>query len=173
VVYISGLYGKTLIYQGIEGSPNHRPLVFKKVVYIGGNWKMSLAERLKQSISESYSTKNYISAKAFQNTLWGEPEPVEMPEPEPITDPRYDLAEDSARWVRFLELAEKQDPMLAGTLHGFRCQGTRLRLGRSGYVLRPEIDPIRGWLSQAEYERERDKWLMPHISTIKDLLRQL
>ena len=144
---------------------------------------MSLAARLQNSTGKNETSKNYRTAKIFQGALFGEPEvviEVETPEPEPgkqetkpATDPRPDLAEDSALWVRFLELAEKQDPMLAGTLHGFRCLGTRLRQGRSGYVLRPEIDPIRGWLSQAEYEKERDKWLMPHISTIKDLLKQL
>ena len=144
---------------------------------------MSLAKRLKNSGSENKATRNYRAAKIFQCTLFGEPEvviEVETPEPEPgkqetkpVTDPRPDLAEDSALWVRFLELAGEKDKQLAWTLHGFRCQGTRIVLGRSGYVLRPELDPIKGWNSQQEYERMRDKWLKPHIEKIAQLLKKL
>ncbi len=144
---------------------------------------MSLAERLRNSGSENETTRNYRAAKIFQCTLFGEPETVEeveiqgpvtaVSELKPLTDPRPDLVEDSALWVRFLELAGEKDKQLAGTLHGFRCQGTRIVLGRSGYVLRPELDPEKGWNSQQEYERMREKWLKPHIEKIAQLLKKL
>ena len=144
---------------------------------------MSLAERLKNSGSENEATRNYRAAKIFQCTLFGEPETVEeveiqelvtaVSELKPLTDPRPDLAEDSALWVRFLDLAGEKDKQLAGTLHGFRCQGTRIVQGKKGYLLRPGLDPTKGWKNRQEYEKERDKWLMPHISVIAELLKRL
>ena len=144
---------------------------------------MSLAERLKNSGSENEATRNYRAAKIFQCTLFGEPEMVEeveiqepvtaVPELKPLTDPRPDLAEDSELWTRFLQLAEDENKKLTGILHGFRCQGTRIVLGRSGYVLRPELDPSKGWKNRQEYEKERDKWLKPHIEKIAQLLKKL
>lgn len=138
---------------------------------------MSLAAKLRNSVNETTKI-NEAAKKMFQSALFGEPETVievlgTAPEPRPMTDPRPDLAEDSALWVRFLELAGEKDKQLAWTLHGFRCQGTRLRQGRSGYVLRPELDPTKGWTSRQEYEKERDRWLMPHISVIAELLKRL
>ena len=149
---------------------------------------MSLAERLKNSGSENEATRNYRAAKIFQCTLFGEPEMVEevevkrpvvpmpedaVPSPRPLADPRPDLVEDSELWTRFLQLAEDENKQLTGILHGFRCQGTRIVLGRSGYVLRPELDPDKGWKNRQEYEKERDKWLMPHIDVIAELLKKL
>lgn len=144
---------------------------------------MSLAERLKNSGGENEATRNYRTAKIFQCALFGEPEvaiEVEIPELEPgnqetkpVTDPRPDLAEDSALWVRFLELAGEKDKQLAWTLHGFRCQGTRIVQGKKGYLLRPELDPTKGWKNRQEYEKERDRWLMPHIDVIAELLKKL
>jgi hypothetical protein len=106
-----------------------------------------------------------------------EPEPQPTPPehvPPPITvDPRPDLADDSELWTRLLELAEAEDRMFAGTLHGFRCLGTRIKRGRNGYVLRPDIDPTgdTAWTSQREEMKE--EWLRPHISKIANLLRCL
>ena len=144
---------------------------------------MSLAERLKNSGSENEATRNYRAAKIFQCTLFGEPEMVEeveiqepvtaVPELKPLTDPRPDLAEDSELWTRFLHLAEDENKKLTGALHGFRCQGTRIVQGKKGYLLRPELDPSKGWKSRQEYEKERDKWLMPHIDVIAELLKKL
>lgn len=50
-------------------------------------------------------------------------------------DPRPDLEADSALWTKLLRRAQKIDPMLAGTLHGFRCGGLRIKRGRTGYLL--------------------------------------
>lgn len=144
---------------------------------------MSLAARLQNSTGKNETSKNYRTAKIFQGALFGEPEvviEVETPEPEPgkqetkpVTDPRPDLAEDSELWTRFLQLAEDENKKLTGILHGFRCQGTRIVLGRSGYVLRPELDPAKGWKNRQEYEKERDKWLKPHTEKIAQLLKNL
>lgn len=141
---------------------------------------MSLAKRLKNSQAIEGVSINCGTAKVLQETLWGEPEPVEMlglvteqePEEKPVADPRPDLAADSRLWTRFLELATEKDRHLAGTLHGFRCQGTRLRRGKNGYVLRPEVGP-QAWSSRQEYERERDRWLKPYLPEIKELLKSL
>ena len=125
---------------------------------------MSLAKRLKQSEPEP-----------VQEVLFGNPELAKKMENLilKITDPRPDLIEDSELWTRLLELASERDKDLAGTLHGFRCQGTRLKRGRTSYVLRPDIDPVRAWPSQAEYEKERDKWLKPYTKEIAVLLKSL
>lgn len=140
---------------------------------------MSLAARLRNSASEKAKNPHYKSAKAYQVNLFGELEMVDLDSPEEvlerakIADPRPDLEEDSALWKALLNLAQGENPMLAGVLHGFRCQGTRIRQGRSGYVLRPDIDPVFAWPSQKEYEKERDRWLKPHAEEIANLLRRL
>lgn len=125
---------------------------------------MSLAERLKSLKKE----------KEFQETIFGEPEPIE---PEPIEieeeDPRPDLTEDSELWTRLLKLAARENSDLAAILHAFRCLGTRIRQGRSGYVLRPDVAPIWAWPSREEYEKERDRWLKPHRREITSLLKRL
>ncbi len=125
---------------------------------------MSLAKRLKQSEPEP-----------VQEVLFGNPELAKKIENLilKITDPRPDLIEDSELWTRLLELASERDKDLAGTLHGFRCQGTRLKRGRTSYVLRPDIDPVRAWPRQEEYEKERDKWLKPYTKEIAALLKSL
>lgn len=144
---------------------------------------MSLAARLRNSSSEKGKNLHYKSAKAYQVNMFGELDPmdemVDLDNPEEvlerakIADPRPDLEEDSALWKELLNLAQGQNPMLAGVLHGFRCQGTRIRQGKNGYVLRPDIDPVFAWPSQKEYEKERDRWLKPHAEEIANLLRRL
>jgi len=120
------------------------------------------------------------TTKAVQKTLWEAPEPVEVPQPaqeeKAMADPRPDLEEDSELWTRFLLLAELfHSSQLAGILHGFRCAGTRIKRGRKGYVLRPDIDPSgkTAWKSREDYERDRDKWLKPHVEKIAELLQCL
>lgn len=132
-----------------------------------------------------------IMAQHIQTTLWGPPEPVAVPQPpdqpaapapEPLppedqalTDPRPDLAEDSELWAKLFDLAQKEAPYLATTLHGFRCMGTRIRRGRAGYVLRPDVDPTgdRAWENFKEYEEMRNRWLRPHAGKVAELLRRL
>jgi hypothetical protein len=92
-----------------------------------------------------------------------------------MQDPRSDdLIYDSAEWTRLLQLAEAEDPNLAGILHGFRCCGLRLHRGRQGWALRPEYDPkTSDWTTEAEYLALRDQWLVPHAAAITRLLQQL
>lgn len=89
-------------------------------------------------------------------------------------DPRPDLKFDSKEWTRLLEMAEEKNVELAWILNGFRCCGLRLHRDSMGYVLRPEFDPKSSqWASQREYEKDRDKWLMPYKQEIIELLDEL
>jgi hypothetical protein len=91
-----------------------------------------------------------------------------------MNDPRPDLAYDSPDWTRLLNLAESKDLLLAGILLGFRCFGLRLHHGAKGWALRPELDPKTSeWLSDEQYIKDRDKWLMPYQKEICELLGRL
>lgn len=118
-----------------------------------------------------------LARRIQQNTLWETPEITPAsPEPKPaVTDPRPDLAEDSELWTQLLALAETEDRMLAGALHGFRCMGTRIKRGQKGYVLRPDVDPTGNlaWPSQEEYEGAKEEWLRPYVRKIAELLKKL
>ena len=113
----------------------------------------------------------------YQETLWGKPEKIEQqpaPEKKLVTDPRPDLSYDSAEWSKFLTLASEKNEMLAGTLHGFRCGGLRLHRSSKGYLLSPDFDPNTStWTSKAQYEADRNRWLMPYQKDIIDLLNKL
>ena len=90
-------------------------------------------------------------------------------------DPRNDLAYDSKDWERLLTLATEEDADLAWILHGFRCVGLRLHHDSQGYVLRPEFQDAKSskWISQAQYEKDRDKWLKSHTENLIKLLDRL
>ena len=86
-------------------------------------------------------------------------------------DPRNDLAYDSKDWERLLTLAAEEDTGLAWILHAFRCVGLWLHKDSNGYSLRPEFDPKSSqWISQARYEEDKDRWLMPHREKIIKVL---
>lgn len=91
-------------------------------------------------------------------------------------DPRQDLAdedpEESWFWGWLLADALAVNKELAITLHGFRCQGTRLERTEKGFKLQPEVSE-RAWLSQEEYQQARDKYLVPHQKQLVKLLRSL
>ena len=91
-------------------------------------------------------------------------------------DPRQDLAdedpEESWYWGWLLANALGINKDLAITLHGFRCQGTRLERTEKGFKLQPEVSE-RAWLSQEEYQQARDKYLVPHQKQLVKLLRSL
>ena len=103
--------------------------------------------------------------------------PVQRYQRPPIwEDPRPDLREDHHLWKRFLKLAanmpeEKEADELTSVLNGMRCGGTLLVQGKTGYVLRPLIDPEKGWLTQVDYEELRVKFLKPHFERVKGVLR--
>ena len=96
-------------------------------------------------------------------------------DPPLMGDPRLDMKEDSRLWDVLLDMACREDKELAGTLHGFRCMGTRIKEVDDRYVLRPDIDPLgrRAWESKSEYKEARDKWLRPHAQKITVLLQEL
>lgn len=89
-------------------------------------------------------------------------------------DPRPDLAHDSKDWKRLLALAAAEDIQLAWILQGCRCVGLRLHKSSDGYSLRPDFDPRSSqWTSQAAYEKDRNKYLLPHKEKIIKLLDSL
>ena len=91
-------------------------------------------------------------------------------------DPRQDLAdedpEESWYWGWLLADALGINKDLAITLHGFRCQGTRLERTEKGFKLQPEVSE-RAWQSQEEYQQARDKYLVPHQKQLVRLLKSL
>lgn len=91
-------------------------------------------------------------------------------------DPRQDLAdedpEESWFWAWLLADALGTNKDLAITLHGFRCQGTRLERTEKGFKLQPEVSE-RGWQSAEEYQAARDKYLVPHQKQLVKLLKNL
>jgi hypothetical protein len=73
-------------------------------------------------------------------------------------DPRPDLADDHAQWLRLL-LAAWGSPLF-GPLHGFRCCGARLRKSITGMHI--TYDPTQpGFANQAEFNAACKEWLMP------------
>ena len=89
-------------------------------------------------------------------------------------DPRPELGggEESVCWAILLAHAYKLNRRLAYSLHGFRCQGTRLLKGKNGWILRPEIGE-NGWESQEEYDRYKERFLEPVRRDVISALRQL
>ena len=92
-----------------------------------------------------------------------------------VYDPRPDLAYDSIDWIRLLATAKLKNVPLAHELKAFRCGGLRLQRDSRGYILTPELEQSRSvhWKSQADYERDRDKYLMPFRDEIISLLDDL
>lgn len=100
--------------------------------------------------------------------------------PGTITDPRPDLAEDTAYWCQVFVLALALDvkagrnKALFGALHGMRIAGTRLvKSDKTGkLVFRPLVGPG-GWGGEAEYREAAGRYLKPFDRDMKELLRQL
>lgn len=95
-----------------------------------------------------------------------------------ILDPRPEMTDDSELWTRLFKIMTRlgmNKTQLYGTLHGFRCMGTRIIPGKSGgYVLRGDVDPEgRKAFYLGEYEELRDKYLKPHVKSITELMRLL
>lgn len=78
-------------------------------------------------------------------------------------DPRPDLGDgnESILWSELFAHAQSINNDLFYTLHGFRCQGTRLVPGTGGgWVMRPEIGD-ENWESKEEYDTWKKKYLEP------------
>jgi hypothetical protein len=90
-------------------------------------------------------------------------------------DPRPDLGGEDEKywWFWLLANAWEANKDLAITLHGFRCQGTRLEINPNGGMkLVPEVGE-NGWDSLDDYKAARDKYLVPHQKQLVKLLRSL
>ncbi len=90
-----------------------------------------------------------------------------------MDDPRPDLKKDNREWVWFLKYACELNPILAYTLHGFRCSGLRLIQTNSGYVMRPEFNKNSLWNSQGEYDKDKKQYLVGYTKEIIELLNKL
>jgi hypothetical protein len=117
-----------------------------------------------------------------------------------FTDPRPDLAEDSAAWGRLLRITHEQEGIwVAAMLAYFRAARTRLR-GCDGQIrIAGEVDGgtdrlqgcwwwrlspawgrkmaehckgkrFIGWESIEQYRRERDELLKPRVKALRRLL---
>jgi hypothetical protein len=94
----------------------------------------------------------------------------------PLTDPRPDLAEDSAAWSELLRLAQAVESEFAYLLHGMRACGTLLAYERGTFRMRPLIDPTERlsiWQTNAAWEADRSKWLVPYQTALIRLLGML
>jgi len=124
-----------------------------------------------------------IIAKHLATTTRSEPETIQIHTPPPHwQDPRPDLAEDHELWNELLKIAYHFHPMepeksaeFCAVLNGMRCGGTRIRPGKSGWVLRPDIDPTGrvAWNSQAEYDEMKEKYLARWMEWLRFALRRL
>lgn|GEM_PF-3436479 len=125
-----------------------------------------------------YSTGEQLELKADKTE-----EKEQTYTPPPIyEDPRPDLAEDSHLWNELLRIAHTFHPLDAeksaefcAVLNGMRCGGTRIRAGKSGWVLRPDINPTGrvAWSSQAEYDEMKEKYLARWLDWLRIALKRL
>ena len=92
-------------------------------------------------------------------------------EMEYLVNPRPDLGEDSELWARLLLKAYVIDSGnregLFWALHGMRCVGARLRLGKSTAIMEA------GQVAAPEYEAWKRQYLEPHRETLLRLLREI
>jgi hypothetical protein len=93
-------------------------------------------------------------------------------------DPRPDLEEDSKLWQSLLRHTWENDlppRKMHGLLHGLRCAGVRLKVGKNKYGASTyQIDwdqcgDMAGWSEDDLIE----KWLKPMTSEIKDVFRRV
>jgi len=102
------------------------------------------------------------------------------PDP-PWADPRPDLTADHDRWQALLEAAYRhdgQDPHgVYGALSGIRCCGARLELAPPAGKTPQSAGARPGWrlvrgdeLTEAEYQRLRSIYLVPHTEALTRLL---
>lgn len=84
-----------------------------------------------------------------------------------IRDPRPDLRRDSRLWSRLLASAWDSPAGLFWALQGMRCMGAALTVGDKG------IELGRGERTEAEYQADRARYLMPHKARLIALLTEL
>lgn len=96
-----------------------------------------------------------------------------------FSDPRPDLAVDTALWTRLLRLVPQLDAPISTRyelqrrLWTIRSAGTLLRPSTSGLRFVPLIDPDGAWINQSEFDDMKKKHLSPHALHIRTLLNQL
>lgn len=100
-----------------------------------------------------------------------------------FTDP-YEYAvgrfeADHELWLELFQITDKlygEKSEVFSKLHAFRLVGLAVKAGKSMYVLRPIIDVTgnySAWKNIAEYEKHRNKHLVPLTEEIKTVLIEL
>jgi hypothetical protein len=97
-------------------------------------------------------------------------------------DPRPDLTDDHHIWNVLLRNAYESHPEdskkseeFCGVLNGLRCGGTRLRFGKNGWELKPDID-VSGkvaWSNHADYNEMKEQYLVPWSDWVIRALNEL
>lgn len=120
-----------------------------------------------------------------------------------ICDPRPDLTEDSALWSLLLNVVHETNPQLAVNLHGFRCEGTRLkRSSKWGLIMEPilpgdevEVELLpedeagrkktetkrikavfgyeTGWRNRKDYRETAQEYLRPYHEELVELFKRV
>lgn len=97
-----------------------------------------------------------------------------------ILDPRPDLCQDTIFWQQMLASAKDRDPTgeLYAALLYMRAKGTlffrrKNSNGKVSCVLRPYINPLIGWASIGEYEREKRAVFDPVRDRLIELLKDM
>lgn len=91
-------------------------------------------------------------------------------------DPRPDLEGDSDLWLQVIIEAEKVSIEFAKAVYDMRSYGTRLKKGKTGYIIYPEIDTtctVSIWNSMETYRKYRDKLLGPYRKQLKEIFENL
>lgn len=86
---------------------------------------------------------------------------------------------DHELWLELFKITDKlygEKSEVFSRLHAFRLAGLAVKAGKSMYVLRPIIDVTgnySAWKNIAEYEKHRNKFLVPLTEEIKTVLIEL
>lgn len=89
-----------------------------------------------------------------------------------VDDPRTDLTEDSSNWESLLLLANETGgggpDSLCAALNGVRCMGAQLQLADGRWRIVPGAE-----YDEAEYARDRERYLLTHREMLVRLLDKL
>jgi hypothetical protein len=163
-----------VLLQKLEAIGAHARLVENPTRVVVGP-ESALTPELKAEVEASRRELAALLAAHRASAAWSDPTPRAAPS-SPLTDPRPDLAEDSAAWSQLLEMAEAVAPDLFGVLDGIRCCGCRLTHDHGGWRLVPLIDASERrslWQTHEAWEKDRARWLLPFRVQLIEVLRRL
>ncbi|MDU2063766.1 MAG: hypothetical protein E6713_02910 [Sporomusaceae bacterium] len=103
------------------------------------------------------------------------PVPIENTMGRVYEDRHSDFTADSRLWIELFMIVDKENRELADVLMYIRGTGAILTPDQTfGYVIQPVIDPSGrlGWVSQQQYEKER-QYLLPYANLLIESLKEL